>query len=1242
MSRLQAIEEALIGINGSVFQELCDRLLVRRNDNYRAVSRIGSQSGKQKTTKGTPDTFFLLRNSNFIYVETTTDKSNPQKLEGDIKACFDPSKTKIPIGKIEEIILCFNFNIDQDKMKHLDDLAKSYKNDIIVSYWSLDSLALELHNHHRNLVHECLDLPLDTGQIVSIDTFISEYNKASQGIATPLDNEFIYRKDEIKELCRIITESDFVIINGAPGVGKTRLALQTISEYVKENLDYHAMCVSYKSHTILDDLYQHFDNSNDYLLFVDDANRIDKFKQIIGFYKAKKSGNLKIVITVRDYAFKEMRMLCQEYKPESMKVKRFTDPQIIEIIKGKPLEILNHDYQKEIIRIADGNPRLAIMASLLAKEKQSVSSLFDVSDLFENYFSTFINDNGEFAEDLNLKCLGIIAFFSIISFEDKEKTEIVLNQFDIEYSNFIDAIKILNKLELIEFQFGYVKITEQNLSTYFFYKAFIKDELLSFDCLLKNYFISHSTRFTECVIPANNNFGMQKVMSKLKPSLQSYYGEIDKQDESIVFKFLSIFWYYLQDETMSYIYDLIIVLPNAGIDKYNVSYKEDKLAYNRNDVINTLVEFFRFDRNLKDALELAFEYIRKKPEHLPELIFQMINKLSFDKYDETVNFIRQKVLYDVLFNGLNNKDPMYVSTFYEITKNFLKHKFENTENGRKNTFSWYDYFISSTSTMMEFRKNIWTAIDDNYHINKDKSFELLLSYSFDEHDTVKEIVEYDLLFLVGIIERHLTNESFEHCLFVQDMIRTLKKNNVTHNSFLSLSKQFTNKLYELFLIIDYDRLKNKEMYEFDNPDGYLRLKENRIRASLVFRNKTDLNEFYSSFVFLQQRTSKKWKYNKVLDIVIDENIIHDFKIGFYFLELIIQNNELTNFIPNLIFRNHLIEKHKTDCIWELIESNSFCCKFHWKISYLSNIDDSLINVDHPKAIIEAIKNLNENVTIFVDNFVRYYDLCPNLFSDILEIVLKKNDEDNMNIVIWKHSFSKYIAKSKDDIEIFKKTYLQQKGIDYSFDYDNNGMKRILEIKPEFLIQYVNSLYNVRDNRFKELHGDFDFIWEVEKIEIQLSKVFNIVAEKERYYPISKCFANAFFVGINKSFKEKADSFLFKYVEVNYNNSSRMNIVIDIVRNSKKELFEQMLLFFLTLNQDLNVFSNIYWRGERAYHGNESYGEIQALDWKDILNIVEKSEVGVKLIPIKSYINSQIDDCHQFADIERRDRFLRDE
>src|SRR5690606_29997327 len=116
-----------------------------------------------------------------------------------------------------------------------------------------------------------LGLPLDTGQIVPIEKFIDEYNKASKGISTPIDNTFLHRENELKELKEAISQNDFIILTGAPGIGKTKLALEGIKSYLSENLSYGAYCVSYKNNTLLDDLFQYFDSEKDYILFVDDA-----------------------------------------------------------------------------------------------------------------------------------------------------------------------------------------------------------------------------------------------------------------------------------------------------------------------------------------------------------------------------------------------------------------------------------------------------------------------------------------------------------------------------------------------------------------------------------------------------------------------------------------------------------------------------------------------------------------------------------------------------------------------------------------------------------------------------------------------------------------------------------------------------------------------------------------------------------------------------------------------------------
>ena len=263
MSRLQSIENALASINETVFQELCDSFLILRNDNYRTFSRVGSQSGKQKTTKGTPDTFYLLPNGQYVFVEYSTNiTKGVSKLQEDIEKCLDTTKTKIPINQIAEIILCINFNLSTEEIQSLKNLLD--KTRLTLTIYTLNCLSLELHSQHRDLVHKYLGLPLDTGQIVSINTFVEEYNKASKGIATPLNNTFLHREEELENIKHIIKQNDFLIITGVAGVGKTKIAIEAINSFLAENLSYNAFCLSYKNCDLLSDLYQHFDNKKDY------------------------------------------------------------------------------------------------------------------------------------------------------------------------------------------------------------------------------------------------------------------------------------------------------------------------------------------------------------------------------------------------------------------------------------------------------------------------------------------------------------------------------------------------------------------------------------------------------------------------------------------------------------------------------------------------------------------------------------------------------------------------------------------------------------------------------------------------------------------------------------------------------------------------------------------------------------------------------------------------------------------
>jgi len=1237
MSRLQSIENAIRDINETIFQELCDSYLAIRNDNYAAYSRTGSMSGKQKTRIGTPDSFFLLPDGRYIFVECSTNVTlGASKLVEDVQKCLDTNKTDIEHEQIAEIILCINFNLNASEMEQIRSQLNNTR--IRLTIISRDSLSIELHLNHRDLAHYYLGLPLDTGQVVSMEQFILEYNKASNYIATPLNNIFSHRENELIDLKNSLDASDFIILTGAPGVGKTKLSLEAIKSYLAEHLDYQAYCISYKNHTLLDDLFQYINSQNNYILFVDDANRIDAFSQITGLYRAIRTGKLKVVITVRDYAYREVEALCREFAPIRIDLYKLTDEAIRDIVRSDSFQILNEKYIKEIIRIADGNPRIAIMAALLAKAHQSVSVLHDVSDLFEQYFATFVKDHKDFSNNISLQCLGLIGFFYTLPYKDRELITPILENFELDFSTFLDTIDILEKMELVEIQFEHVKIPEQNIATYFFYRAFIKDNLLSFHLLLEKYFEKDKPRFRECVIASNNTFGPEKVMNKLKPDLIKYWNGI-KSDKDKAYSFLDVFWFYLRMETFEYLYDEITNLEETSVQEYIVDYDRNAFSYNKDETLELIGEYFRHTETLNDALALAFSYIEKIPRHLPELIHKIREKLLFDWTDEQSGFYRQEILIEFVIQKISVLPNLYALVLFELSQSLLRYKFQHSEGGRHNSFSFYYYPIPNNGHIQHCRKLLFEAINLNFDLNPEKAMEFLESYAAVNPDVTKEIMAYDLPFMIGIIDTHLKNDSFEHCRYVQNQIRWWKRMEVHSPDFDRLEVHFVNTTYSMFLKIDWNRLRDKEMYEFGGHREYEKLKEEEIRSSFVFNQKEEVDQFYSDFVYLKKAAKNEWNYNNSLELIIDENFKSDFSIGNHFYKKIIEDKNVINFVPRVSLRNQLTEQNHIDHFWDMINSNDFKLKLEWKISFFDGIDALAITEEQVSQLLETINSIDEPLMLQLDRFEKFNRIDNNLYNKIIKIILSKNNQ-KVGIRIWMDFFSTHFEQLGEDFDIIKKAYLQQFKLQDHFDYELEAFQRITEKSPTFLLEFVNSLYSDRDFGHGDEHRSFKLIWNIDGIEEILYQIFEIFAEKIDYYAILPIYLNTFFRNLDQDQGIRADNFLIDYVRKKSADPKRINLVVDIVRHERKQLFETVLLEYVSQNTKVEDFKQIWWRGNGgSYSGDVIIGDIEASDWRNILSILEKSKVGIGLIPIKKYVLAEESSALKYGDYERKRRFI---
>ena len=129
----------------------------------------------------------------------------------------------------------------------------------------------------------------------------------------------------------------------------------------------------------------YFEQPNKYFVVVDDANQLSNLELIIEYVNKQKQGyDVKVLITVRDYAIDKVRASINSItKYEIIGVKPLTDEEIKTLLR-EALGILNDSYLNRIVRIADGNARMAILAGKIAKESNKLESIRKLHGFLKN------------------------------------------------------------------------------------------------------------------------------------------------------------------------------------------------------------------------------------------------------------------------------------------------------------------------------------------------------------------------------------------------------------------------------------------------------------------------------------------------------------------------------------------------------------------------------------------------------------------------------------------------------------------------------------------------------------------------------------------------------------------------------------------------------------------------------------------------------------------------------------------
>lgn len=1257
----QQIETALLAIEPEKFQELCDAILQEEVAEYAHFVRTGSKPGKRKTQKGTPDTTFKLPNGKWLLVETTTQERDEkkraflQKLEGDIQKCltkFPPSK------KVEKILLCTNSKVSDADYQQLSKLTEPHG--ITLQIKGLDDWAGFLAGRYQYLANDYLGLPFTNWQVVSLNQFLAAYQKA--GFQPGLDNQFYGREKELGELKKAMMEHPFVLVKGKQGLGKSKLCIEAIRQFLQENSSWSCFCITNptSSESVFRELQTLLYPDRNYILLLDDANRHrQQLADTLALARQERVGKIHILATVRDYAANSLLNSFTDSAPIPITIDALEKEALLEILQSPDFKIRNEDYQRPILRLAQGNVRILVMLAQLAIEKQNPNVFNNVSEVYDKHFNRVQNDCELLKQPNTLKVLGLLSFFYTIDMDHGESFNKMLRIFNLKEEDFRQIIGQLHEQEFIELSEDrqVAKSSDQSLASYVFFRVFIRDGLLSFTDLLDNYFWTYKRKIRESVISASNDFDSNQVAEKITPTIRGLWTKV-VSDEAKALDFMEVFWFYLPDECLAFAEENIQNLPAVESPAFDAKEQQSNNLYIKDKYIQFLHNYLYHPFELMvTAIELGFDYVAKLPETMPEWFKALSDGMAFTREDQYDGFYRQYKFWNCLESNIKKGKEAYLAVFPALASLFLRTSYSYRRSGdAKHSMVIHQYQVPGGESIKDLRSNIWKFLKDQFSAYPSLCFNVLKGYPGYEIYPKNEIYSFDLPYLLDIIEHCLNPEDFSHCLFVHTCFQHLKRRKVKSSEYERLKRQFTNHTYRNFKILARDRYRNKEEFELDHLPHreYERLKNAEVSSYFQFGNFASFQDFYRDYnaMFVKEEVQQQhYQIDASLDQILFDHFSRESALALSFIETVVSSGNETGLYPHrTISKIATSDPDFAKQLLLLIRDNDFLKKEQWLLSFFFQVSEESVDEMYYETLMSLLqanqKPLYLNDLSFLTKFTKFNEV---VFRDALALLIEKSEKENIHFEISHELFKKYLRLFKDeDLPLLKKTYIICESRDRHFDYDSRGLLELAKRDSNFVLEYFEHDFKNTDPwRGGNEHEKFGLLWELENAEELVESVLVKIAAWEK--PLVRSFysnGNQLFLGYPPAEKPRIETFLLLLVHKHAHNFPMTQILFNIVRSSFHHLYEAAFLELLKVNSDLEFFKQIPWgdssSGVRMGRwGSYNLGDEEAERWRGILEFLKKVETPTRVIRHRAFVNEQIAHAEESAKRERRRHFQHD-
>lgn len=706
MSIINTVESAIISLDGGKYQKLMDAYLMRKYQ-FSNIHPLGVQTGTDKTTKGTPDSYVECDNGQYIIIMYgSVEAASFPKLKSDILSCFNTSKLSLPVERIDKLICAYtSTNLHIEQMEILKNLIEGVKIELI----GLGTVAHDIVLKYRFLAARFLDIPVDSGQVLDIEEFVDQYDAG--GMNAPLGLEFVSREKEINDLEEKIMNNDVVVVSGASGIGKTKLVLEA-SKHMRNEQGMNIVCVKNNGQLLYNDVRETINEPGRYLLFLDDANHAMNLESIFEFCISKKvddESDVKIVMTVRDYAKESIKKLAlNKVRFAEVELQALSIEDIQNILKEK-IEIRNDHYLRQIVKIAKGNIRLAIIAAIAAKAN-GFPAINDATDIFRNFYAPIFAENR--ITDCEMVVLFAIAIFGPVMLETHDGIQHILVSNNISETEYINICHHLNDSELLNmYEESVIKVSDQSFANYILQYMLVEKKRISIKDLLLSSFPKYSSKLIYAINTVIQLFNSKTTLEYIENEINEAWEQCCECDER---EYVKAFKVVNEEKALLYAKRIIdeteIIQCDLDIAKFP---KEISNVYEEDEVVQILTAFGESDLYYI-AVDLLLSYFSKRPDMGKEIYYGITERMGIDILSNERKYNRERYLISQMYEKYKeSRNNNFAILLICIINKFLVYEYHKTEQGiSRNTVTFTTFYLKYSEELMEYRKELWKCLKE--------------------------------------------------------------------------------------------------------------------------------------------------------------------------------------------------------------------------------------------------------------------------------------------------------------------------------------------------------------------------------------------------------------------------------------------------------------------------------------------------------------------------------------------------